>query len=161
MEKNLKMWIAVGIVVILVVGVLFYYWVESTTKDGAPAYEYTVKLDISENQTAWIVNVTEVDMYDPYGDEIIENTSTGGVKLKIVRYGINSWNPHITYLNYKPEEYGIEYKDLDKDNGLSIGDQFIIDKSGGTEYQPQEGDRISLDISSESKYLNSNTIILE
>lgn len=158
MEKKMKMWIAVGVVVMVVVSGVFYIII--LPKDN-PKYNCEIKINISENETAWIVNVTAIEIKRE-GKKVnrVDLLDDGFTEIKIYRDN-NSWSIPLSYFEYKPDDFGITFIDQNNNSYLNIGDKLIFNKSGGTNYIPMEGDRISIFSSAYHHiYVESNNIKL-
>lgn len=144
MEKKLKMWIAVGVVVIIVLSIILASIFIFTLKDD---YEYSGRIDIeiSENETAWIITVTDIIIKDiETGVKETGGNLSGGFTDVNIHQDNKSWTRPLSYFEYESDEFGITFVDLDNNSCLDIGDKIIFNKSGGTEYIPNKGDYVSV-----------------
>lgn len=158
MDKKLKMWITVGVVVIVIVGtvILLYSWIP-----GDPdMYKAEITIDVSQNETAYIINITNLDVYYSKSDELKGHSiEPRHVFLDISRQNnseIRHWTGRL--FKEKSESKGIKWIDIDEDEDIGIGDKIILYKSGGEDYTPQKGDKILLEgtphyINIESNYI--------
>ncbi len=159
MEKKLKMWIAVGVVVMVIVGgivVLLYSWIP----EDETMYEGEIKLGISQNETVYIINITELDVYDSNSNELHSHAiGPPNIDIKIIREndtGVKYY--HERFLKERTERTGIKWKDVDGDNNVGQGDKIILFKSGGDEYSPKKGDRIKIEGTTHIIHIESNII---
>lgn len=161
MDKKLKMWIAVGIVVIVVVGIIGSLWWGMMSNDDAlfdPIYESEITLDISQNDTTYRILIKSVRIHYFKNDTVIEEGKLDSHPLlvKITR-GNNSWTRPILY---KLDELGVNYLDINENDYFDKGDMIIIDKDGGEEYSPKVGDEIQIEDDGGNYRIDSNIIKL-
>ncbi|MFO7991637.1 MAG: hypothetical protein R6U61_04985 [Thermoplasmata archaeon] len=150
MDKKLKMWIAVGVVVIVVVGTILYnYW---QINQDTPIIDYEVQIKVSEKETNWVINVTDITkiktkhglLWD--SKERTKDVKVGSGSFELVVYGME--NIEINFHNYEykmdtiEEEYGVTWLDVGDTRYLNKGDSFILYKEGGTEFNPAKGNTV-------------------
>ncbi len=162
MEKKTKMWIAVGVVIMVVIGILISSLFLFSSKDN-PEYEAEITIDVSKNETAYIINISELDVYY-FNTNDLQGHSIGSphATLKIIREN-NTENDNWSewFLKEKSERTGIKWIDVNNDNNVGQGDKIILYKSGGSEYSPKKGDLIKIEDSDNFLvWVSSNTIEL-
>ncbi len=178
MEKKTKMWVAVGVVVMVIAGGTLYYLLKPSGTDGCEAsVYYSVSLEVSETDVAWYVNITKISgkkvtkgfLWDT--TEEIENPVIHANEIVIVikrsyptgRYYINIGGD-ILWADMYSEKHGVLWVNEYNDFYVREGNTFIFFKEGGTEFRSQVGDEIFFDRSRgyvhACIYIESNTVRL-
>jgi len=176
MDKKLEMLIAVGVVVIILIPSIFILNDFLSSGEYHYHYEYDVKIDVSENNEAWYVNITDIEgekITDGFFWDKHEKIDDPTLNSAVVEITIDKLNRNTTYLipyfdfrnnmdNRSINKYGIKWIDRANDSQFGIDDTLVFLKEGGTEFVAESGDEIYLDDSDiqEGRYIKSNTIIL-
>ena len=140
-EEVITIGVAVLAVVLIIVAVvggwLIYDWMTGAVFNHR--HLPVCSLNITQNESFWIVTVTGVSAESP---EDLKET-----EIEYVLYCKNGTveSASLKEINEKPSPgYNVTWLDKDKNNMLSEGDVFLISKSGGTLGGAEAGDTFVL-----------------
>ncbi|MEW6069998.1 MAG: hypothetical protein AB1485_05220 [Candidatus Thermoplasmatota archaeon] len=138
LEKfRLFVYVAIAMIFIFcIIGALFLWAQSSTRWYVEPWQPIAVNMSVTQNETVWKIVVTEVTG----GSSRELNKTNWYYSLYIPNIALES-GP-ISEIDGRPSlKYNITWVDKDRDGCLSVGDYFLISKSGGAEGKAESGYR--------------------
>jgi len=136
-------YLAIGLVFVLLISftaISFY-----NTQEYTPPPTYFCELEVTNNSTCWVINVTNSALPEDGIIYVLER----GESHNLLEFG----NP-LDITADAPSGYNISFFDADNDSHITSGDFFTIQKSGGIKGTAESGDFFYLELRGEGFSLN-------